>query len=193
MPDLTRADVERWQQGRTLLTRATAKWTPEQWAKNEAREKRCVFKYFSESDSGRARVLLFECRTPEEAAQFVEEHNRLCDSWLTLESKVREQDREIQSLRGSEEHEREMRVQAVKERQTLKKRALVLEDGLKDVNALNLEILRRLGRVTQEPEGSRMIHSEEMKALMDVARVRACAHLVREKFQKEKDDKQGIS
>ena len=63
----------------------------------------------------------------------------LCDAWLTLEARVREQDREIQALRGSEEYEREIRIQTSKEQHALKKRVWELEEELahnkKDLDA----------------------------------------------------------
>ena len=60
-----------------------------------------------------------------------ERYYRLKDSWLTLEARVREQDREIQSLRGSEEHEREKHVEAIRELKETRKQVARYQDYLR--------------------------------------------------------------
>jgi len=74
---------EQWQQGRTLRTRQTEHWTPEQWAANEAEEKRRIFMNFTAEDEGRSRICIAEVRpdapegTAERIAKLPELESRL--------------------------------------------------------------------------------------------------------------------
>lgn len=64
---------------------------------------------------------------------------QLAGSWLTLEAKVREQDREIQSLRGSEEHEREKHIEAIRELKEMRKQVARYQKYLKWQGELHVD------------------------------------------------------
>ncbi|WP_299010023.1 hypothetical protein [uncultured Caulobacter sp.] len=57
-----------WSQGVTLRTSATARWTADQFAENDLRERRMVFARFSARDGGRSRQLVAMCERPEDAS-----------------------------------------------------------------------------------------------------------------------------
>lgn len=68
-------DMQKWQQGRTLFTEQTRTWSPEEWAGNEAHERKRVYRFFSALDQGQARILVASCTLAEDAATIVREHN----------------------------------------------------------------------------------------------------------------------
>lgn len=47
-----------WQLGRTLHTRQTERWTPEQWESNEQHERLHIFVNFTANDEGRSRIII---------------------------------------------------------------------------------------------------------------------------------------
>lgn len=57
-----------WEQGRTLTTRETTRWTQERLAANDATEACMVFANFSSSDNGKGRVLVARCERAEDAS-----------------------------------------------------------------------------------------------------------------------------
>ena len=58
-----------WKRGKTLLTKITEKWTPEEWAENDKRERQSVFAGFLYGDQGRSRVEIVRgVRTDADAA-----------------------------------------------------------------------------------------------------------------------------
>jgi len=56
-----------WSQGRTLRTRQTERWTPEEIARNDQQEARMVFANFSALDEGRGRIRVAICERAEDA------------------------------------------------------------------------------------------------------------------------------
>lgn len=56
-----------WSQGRTLMTSQTLQWTPEQWVRNQAIERRMVFSHFNFADGGKSRILVAQCDREEDA------------------------------------------------------------------------------------------------------------------------------
>ena len=56
-----------WHQGRTLSTEQTRRWTKDEFASNEARERRMVFSNFSATDQGRSRQLVAVFEREEDA------------------------------------------------------------------------------------------------------------------------------
>lgn len=75
MSDPTERDRELWQQGRTLVTAQTRRWSKAQWEENERYERRLVLRLFSSVDEGRSRELVCVCETAEQAEQAVAWHN----------------------------------------------------------------------------------------------------------------------
>jgi hypothetical protein len=67
--------LEHWQQGRILLTSITKKYSQEVWDQTSATEKRMAFAYFSSSDEGRSRELIYVYDTKEECFSACLEHN----------------------------------------------------------------------------------------------------------------------
>lgn len=66
--------MERLQQGYTLLTPITKRWSGDQWDKNEYEERRRIFTGFTPEDSGRSRKLVCVCETPEQARALLDIH-----------------------------------------------------------------------------------------------------------------------
>lgn len=56
-----------WKQGYTLSTEVTRRWTAEQWAQNDARERRLVFANFTSKDQGSCRRLIAVCESEDDA------------------------------------------------------------------------------------------------------------------------------
>jgi hypothetical protein len=84
MKQTTDQKTELWQVGKTLLTPTTRRWSKDEWYANEARERRCVFRYFTSLDQGRGRELIAEFRNPDDAAlavKAVNELNARPDGW----------------------------------------------------------------------------------------------------------------
>ncbi len=76
-PKTTIVEVHYWQQGRLLMTPQVKKWCKEDQIAGDNEERCMVFKHFSADDQGRSRELIARCRTHDEAAALVEEHNAL--------------------------------------------------------------------------------------------------------------------
>lgn len=56
-----------WRQGKTLVTRQTRQWSPQQIAANDAIESLAVFANFTGQDEGRSRVLIARCERASDA------------------------------------------------------------------------------------------------------------------------------
>ncbi len=74
-------DINYWQQGRLLMTPQVQRWSKEEQGAGDYEERCMVFKHFSGDDQGRSRELIAWCRSPEEAAALVEEHNALVTAY----------------------------------------------------------------------------------------------------------------
>lgn len=57
-----------WNQGLTLITNTTKRWSAKQFADNQQREQRSVYANFSANDRGCGRKLIAVCESPDDAA-----------------------------------------------------------------------------------------------------------------------------
>jgi hypothetical protein len=64
-----------WQQGRTLLTPMTKRWTKEELDNNDSSEKCKAFVNFFEKDQGRSRELVYIYNSIEECENAIKNHN----------------------------------------------------------------------------------------------------------------------
>lgn len=68
--------MDKWIQGKVLLTSRTKRWTHEQWDAAEAIEKHSAYIDFRSSDEGRSRKLVAVFDSEEECLEVIENHNK---------------------------------------------------------------------------------------------------------------------